>query len=41
MNEGFEKLKAEIVRNAELCLPESSGSWVIESDASDYAVGGI
>ena len=41
MIEGFEKLKAEIVRNAKLCLPDLSGSWIIESDATDYAVGGI
>ena len=38
---GFEKLKAEIVRNAECCLPYLSGSWIIESDTSAYAVGGI
>ena len=31
MIEGFRKLKAEIVRNAELCLPDLSGSWIIES----------
>ena len=41
MVEGFEKLNVEIVRIAELCLPYVSGSWIIESDASYYAVGGI
>ena len=39
--EGFEKLKAEVVRNAELCLPDLLGSCIIESDTSDYALGGI
>ena len=41
MIEDFEKLKVEIVRNAELCLPYLSGSCIIESDVDDYAVGGI
>ena len=41
MIKGFEKLKADIVRNAELYFSDLSGSWIIESDASDYAVGGI
>ena len=41
MTEGFEKLKAQIVRNTKLCLPDLSGSRIIEWDASDYAVGGI
>ena len=41
MIEGFEKLKVEIVQIAGLCLPDLSGSRIIESDASDYAVGGI
>ena len=41
MIEGLERLKAQIVRNTKLCLPDLSGSRIIEWDASDYAVGGI
>ena len=37
----FKALKQGIVANAELCLPNVLGSWWIESDVSDYAVGGI
>ena len=39
--EGFEKRKAEIVRNAELCLPDVAGTWIIEFDVSNCAVCGI
>ena len=41
MKAAFETRKQGTVVNAELRLPNLSGNWRIESEASEYAVGGI
>ena len=38
---GFEQLKLAIVDNSVLYLPSPEGRWAIETDAKDFAIGGV
>ena len=41
MREGFQAIKAALIEQVELYLPQPDARWRISTDASDYAIGAV
>ena len=39
--EAFQRLKEELVSSPVLSMPKDDGAYILDTDASDYAIGGV